>query len=197
MWARHTCSAPSSRRTMPTGTGPGTAPSSCRGACTRLPGCCMAVATTRRSRRWRMRRRVTGHETPRTAAAAGRTPGAAVLRVPIAGQVIGHIVISDGQGGTVEAHSTNRGVIRDTLGGRRWDMGVLVPGIDYSRNPEPQKVTPPAVVYRLMSPKMKGPVVRLIQDALKAKGIDPGERDGIFGGQTFAAVRAFQLTNGL
>src|SRR5438477_6681865 len=30
---------------------------------------------------------------------SARTPGAAVLRVPLAGQVIGHIVISDGKGG--------------------------------------------------------------------------------------------------
>jgi putative peptidoglycan binding protein len=132
-----------------------------------------------------------------TVAVAARTPGAAVLRVPVAGQVIGHIVISDGQGGTVEAHSTNRGVIRDILDGRRWDMGVLVPGIDYSRSPEPRKVTPPALVYRLMSPRMKGPVVLSIQTGLKAKGFDPGLLDGVFGGQTFAAVRAFQLTNGL
>jgi len=132
-----------------------------------------------------------------TVAGAARTPGAAVLRVPLAGQVIGHIVISDGKGGTVEAHSTNRGVIRDTLDGRRWDMGVLVPGIDYSRDPEPRKVAAPAVLYRLTSPRMKGPAIRQIQEALRARGLDPGEPDGIFGGQTFAAVRAFQLTHGL
>ena len=97
----------------------------------------------------------------------------------------------------MEAHSTNRGVIRDTLDGRRWDMGVLVPGIDYSRDPEPRKVAAPAVLYRLTSPRMKGPAIRQIQEALRARGLDPGEPDGIFGGQTFAAVRAFQLTHGL
>ena len=37
--------------------------------------------------------------------------GAAVLRRPV-GRQIGHIVISDGQGGTVEAHSTLRGVVQ-------------------------------------------------------------------------------------
>src|SRR5262249_2450465 len=59
---------------------------------------------------------------------AARTPGAAVLRIPVAGAT-GHIVISDGEGGTVEAHSTKRGVIASTLAGRRWDTGILVPGI--------------------------------------------------------------------
>ncbi len=66
---------------------------------------------------WARDARELGHRI--TVAGAARTPGAAVLRVPLAGQVIGHIVISDGKGGTVEAHSTNRGVIRDTLDGRR------------------------------------------------------------------------------
>ncbi len=128
---------------------------------------------------------------------AARTPGAAVLRVPVAGQIIGHTVFSDGGGGTVEAHSTNRGVVRDTLSGRRWDMGILVPGIDYPKNPEPQTVTRPTLLYRLTTPRMKGDAVRRIQEALRAKGFDPGDVDGIFGGQTYAAVRAFQLTNGL
>ena len=45
---------------------------------------------------------------------AARTPGAAVLRVPAA-EATGHVVISDGAGGTVEAHSSKRGVIASTL----------------------------------------------------------------------------------
>ena len=106
-------------------------------------------------------------------------------------------MISDGTGGTVEAHSTNRGVVRDTLSGRRWDMGILVPGIDYNKNAEPQTVTRPTVLYRLTTPRMKGDPVRRIQEALQAKGFDPGAVDGTFGGQTYAAVRAFQLTQGL
>ena len=45
---------------------------------------------------------------------AARTPGAAVLRVPQPGAT-GHIVISDGFGRTVEAHSSKDGVIESTL----------------------------------------------------------------------------------
>ena len=128
---------------------------------------------------------------------AARMPGAAVLRTPIVGQVVGHIVISDGQGGTVEAHSTARGVVRDTLHDRRWDMGVLVPWVEYTRTSNTQKIKRPAAIYRVTSPLMKGPAIRAVQQALVAKGFDPGPVDGIFGGQTFAAVRAFQLANGL
>ena len=57
---------------------------------------------------------------------AMRTPGATVLRRPQPGAV-GHIVISDGRGGTVEAHSAKAGVIASTVSGRRWDMGILIP----------------------------------------------------------------------
>jgi hypothetical protein len=32
------------------------------------------------------------------------------------------VVVSDGRGGTVEAHSSTRGVVRDKLQGRRWDF---------------------------------------------------------------------------
>ena len=42
---------------------------------------------------------------------AARTPGALVLRVPQA-NLTGHIVISDGAGGTIEAHSSADGVIK-------------------------------------------------------------------------------------
>lgn len=61
---------------------------------------------------------------------AARIPGAFILRSPAERR--GHIVVSDGLGGTVEAHSTARGVIAYTLGGRAWTTGVLPPGIDYS-----------------------------------------------------------------
>jgi N-acetylmuramoyl-L-alanine amidase len=56
---------------------------------------------------------------------AARIPGACVLRIPKPGRR-GHIVLSDGQGGTIEAHSANRGVIQHALatGNLRWgDQG--------------------------------------------------------------------------
>ena len=59
------------------------------------------------------------------------TPGAVLLRVP-APNLIGHIVFSDGEGGTIEAHSTRRGGIRSTVKERRWDMGILLPRGQYT-----------------------------------------------------------------
>jgi peptidoglycan hydrolase-like protein with peptidoglycan-binding domain len=41
------------------------------------------------------------------------------------------------------------------------------------------------------------PAVRDLQEALKALGQNPGPIDGVFGGQTEAAVRAFQQAKGI
>lgn len=122
---------------------------------------------------------------------AAKTPGAAVVRV--AGvDLIGHIVISDGKGGTVEAHSTKYGVITSTLTHRRWDFGVLVPWIDYVQTEEqlpPMKK--PAKVYRWTKPMMQGEKIKEIQKAL---GLTP---DGYYGSKTFNAVRMFQKNENL
>lgn len=105
-------------------------------------------------------------------------------------------MISDGQGGTVEAHSPKDGVIQFTLANRRWDMGILVPEIRYTEGPALQ-VPPPAVIYRLATPMMTGDKVLEIQQALEAAGFNPGQQDGKFGPRTHAAVLAFQLSRGL
>lgn len=56
-------------------------------------------------------------------------PGAFLLRSPAERR--GHIAVSDGLGGTVEAHSTKRGVCASIVHGRVWTTGVLIPGIEY------------------------------------------------------------------
>jgi hypothetical protein len=128
---------------------------------------------------------------------AARTAGAAVLRVPSPGAT-GHIVISDGAGGTVEAHSHADGVITSTLTNRRWDFGILVPFISYSSvGPEVSVKSPPTTVYRLTAPPMEGAAVKAIQLQLKKRGFDPGLVDGRFGPHTHSAVVAFQLSKGL
>jgi putative peptidoglycan binding protein len=125
---------------------------------------------------------------------AARTRGAAVLRRPQPG-AIGHIAISDGRGGTVEAHSTKRGVIESTISGRRWDVGILVPFIEYSPPGAVVETDSPArVVYRLTEPHMSGATVKEIQRALREKGFDPGGIDGDFGPNTHAAVVSFQAS---
>lgn len=127
---------------------------------------------------------------------AARTPGAAVLRNPQPGAV-GHIVISDGRGGTVEAHSTKAGVIASTVSGRRWDTGILIPRIEYSERADQEVKKPKITIYRLTEPHMKGPAVREIQRGLKEKKFMAGRIDGDFGPNTHAAVVSFQASRGL
>ncbi len=136
---------------------------------------------------------------------AAGIPGSFILREPIS-SAGGHIVISDGQGGTVEAHSTARGVIRHTISGRRWDFGIVVPGVNYGTGTAPVTVTTPpatiaatsnAVTYRLTRPLMVGQKVAEIQTALQNHGQNPGHIDGVFGPRTQAAVIAFQNSQGL
>lgn len=124
--------------------------------------------------------------------------GAVVLRIPAA-EATGHIVVSDGEGGTVEAHSTRRGVITSTLANRRWDFGVLVPVIEYEE-PTPARrfiESPPPRIYRLTEPRMSGAEIRALQERLLALGYNPGAPDGVFGPQTHSAVVAFQRARGL
>ena len=127
---------------------------------------------------------------------AARTAGAAVLRIPAPG-AFGHVVISDGTGGTVEAHSPADGVIEGTLAARRWSTGILLPGVEYAEGPSIPLAAPPKTVLRLTMPVMSGPLVRKLQAKLAALGFDPGVLDGEFGPHTQAAVVAFQLANGL
>ena len=127
---------------------------------------------------------------------AAKTPGAAILRVPAVG-LTGHIVISDGGGGTVEAHSHVDGVINSVVNGRRWDFGILVPWIDYQSQPTVQYIPPDYTIYRYTLPSMVGSKVGQIQRALKTAGFDPHGIDNIFGPGTLKAVEAFQQSNNL
>lgn len=143
---------------------------------------------------WAQQAQAQGHAI-RVEDAAG-IAGAAVVRRPRAG-LIGHIVISDGQGGTVEAHSKARGVIEGTLSGRRWDLGVLVPGVDYLRGEAPVQLAPAPTVLRLTEPLTRGESVRKLQARLNELGFAAGHADGIYGPQTAHAVRLFQDREGL
>jgi hypothetical protein len=124
---------------------------------------------------------------------AARTPGASILRIGIG--ATGHVVLSDGKGGTVEAHSTARGVIAGSLSDRRWTHGVLVPGINYETGPVVPLVTP--TVYRLTSPYMTGGAIREVQERLQVLGYALGRADGVYGPRTYAAVLEFQRDKGL
>lgn len=128
---------------------------------------------------------------------AARTIGGIVLRYPPAPGRMGHIAICDGHGGTVEAKGRAFGVVADTVHGRRWDTGVLVPGIDFGDDAEPMEIIKPTHLYAVGAANMSGAKVREIQQALLARGFDPGPIDGMFGHNTASAVAAFQTVTGL
>ena len=128
---------------------------------------------------------------------AAATPGAILLRYPPAPGTMGHIVICDGQGGTVEAKGHAYGVVADTVHGRRWDSGVLIPGVYYDEDVSPAAPTQPTKIYRQGVRGLDKKVVRDIQEALFSAGFDPGSIDGIYGAKTAAAVAAFQRVIGL
>ena len=127
---------------------------------------------------------------------AAAIAGAAVLRIPQSGQT-GHIVISDGQGGTVEAHSKAKGVCANTLNGRRWDCGILIPGVRYFGSDTPVKVVVNTEVLRLSEPLTRGKRVEAIQACLQKLGYAVGKLDGVYGPQTAWAVQQFQSDHNL
>lgn len=128
---------------------------------------------------------------------AKATAGAVLVRKPPP-KGIGHVALSQGDGSTVEAHSAKLGVTHLEVDGRRWDLAMLLPLIDYPDELDSAVFSPPAgLVLRLTFPPMHGALVKAMQKALKARRFDPGEIDGVFGPHTEAAVRAFQLAMGL
>ena len=127
---------------------------------------------------------------------AASTVGGMVLRFPPPGGM-GHIALCDGKGGTVEAKGRKFGVVADTVHGRGWDIGVLIPDIKYDTVTEVTPVKPPAELYARNVPNMDSAIVTRIQQALASKGFSPGDIDGDFGPETEAAVVAFQHSEGL
>jgi peptidoglycan hydrolase-like protein with peptidoglycan-binding domain len=122
---------------------------------------------------------------------AAKTPGAFLLRYSGPG-VTGHVVMSDGKGGTIEAHSHKDGVIRSKVSGRRWDIGILIPWLSHEFTEISVPVeAPKEMIYRWTEPMMTGEVIKKIQLKL---GQAP---DGIFGSKTFYAVKQFQNKMGL
>lgn len=133
-----------------------------------------------------------------TVAQAARTPGAAILRLAVPHGLGGHIVLSDGTGKTIEAHSSEDGVIRGSLSNRRWDYGILVPGISYTSAQAAAALKPlSAPVFRQTASRSASPIVKRIQDALIRKGYSPGGNSGVFDALTTAAVQSFQVDKGL
>lgn len=127
---------------------------------------------------------------------AASTVGGILLRYPPRPGSMGHIALCDGAGGTIEAKSKRAGVVADTVHGRTWHTGVLIPGLSYARI-DGLDLSGPTSIYRIGETNMASVIVRRIQSALNERGYDPGLIDGEFGANTEAAVIAFQEAMGL
>jgi hypothetical protein len=120
---------------------------------------------------WQTDSKKLGKRVPKEQAAA--TAGAILLRYPPAPGAMGHIVVSDGKGGTVEAMGKAYGVRRGKVSGRVWDTGVFVPKFSYGEAGNDVAVAEPKVIYAVGRPDMKASVVKSIQRALKDFGSTP------------------------
>jgi hypothetical protein len=130
---------------------------------------------------------------------AKATVGGILLRYPpVAKKGVGHIVLSDGRGGTIEAMGRAYGVKAGKVDHRgTWHAGILLPEITYDGTDGSVEVSGPSHLFARNAPNMSSSTVKRIQEALKAKGFDPGEIDGEFGQKTMEAVVAFQEEEGL
>ncbi|MGQ2996022.1 MULTISPECIES: peptidoglycan-binding domain-containing protein [Variovorax] len=138
-----------------------------------------------------------GTLTPVTKAVANSTPGVILVRRPPMPKQMGHVAISDGNGGTVEAAGKGLGVKRGKVEGRIWHFYAQIPGVQYSANNVNVTPKPLPFILTLQSPNMSGPLVKAVQRALKQAGFDPGAIDGEYGPHTVAAVHAYQKQNRL
>lgn len=83
----------------------------------------------------------------------------------------------------IEAKGRDVGVVESTA--RGWDR--------YGRPPFFRSVR----TLKLSDPYMRGEDVRLVQNALKRNGYDPGQIDGVYGRKTQRAVKRYQRDHGL
>ena len=75
------------------------------------------------------------------------------------------------------------------------DDGVVKSGLDgFSRFGRPRFFSPREL--KLTTPYMRGEDVYALQSALKERGYDPGQLDGVYGKKTARAVRRFQKDRG-
>ncbi|MEO5807730.1 peptidoglycan-binding protein [Devosia sp.] len=131
---------------------------------------------------------------------ASKTPGAFLIRKPSTNpKRIGHVGVCIGDGTIYEAAGANLGVRIGPIEGRRWDIGMLLRGVNYTASsggaiPAP---TNPTLILRKQNPAVFDERVVDVQEALKSNRVDPGRVDGLFGPGTERAVSSFQLSKGL
>jgi hypothetical protein len=112
-----------------------------------------------------------------------------------------HVVLSLGDGRTIEARGKAYGIGVWPMANRPWAYAARIPGVEYGSAPPAPTPTPregeagwdafSGRLLRLATPRMRGEDVRLVQRALRTKGYSMAT-NGIFGRITDRNVRHFQ-----
>lgn len=131
-----------------------------------------------------------------TIAQAANTPGAILLRYT-KGSAIGHIVISKGDGTTIEAHSRARGVANALISGRTWDCAFTLKELSSICTGKCIVEPPKSIVYRLRTPYMESPFLKELQVKLKDLRFYSGPISGKYGPLTMNAVTSAQRHFGI
>ncbi len=130
---------------------------------------------------------------------AAQTYGAILFRSPgFKGISIGHIVFSDGEGGTIEAKSTNDGVCKNKIIGRQWEYGLLINSVSYEVNNAFRfdYASPPFNFY-VSAPAMRHPVVKETKEKLAKLNLYHGKIDEEYNSETSMSVANYQKIKGI
>jgi N-acetylmuramoyl-L-alanine amidase len=92
-------------------------------------------------------------------ATANNTPGVILIRKPPLPGKMGHVAISDGNGGTVEAAGVGLCVRRDDVEGRLWPFYGLVPEVTYNSTNAVVVSKPLPYLLTLEDPNISGQIV--------------------------------------
>ncbi|MDI9312078.1 MAG: peptidoglycan-binding protein [Limnohabitans sp.] len=130
---------------------------------------------------------------------AALTYGAIVFRSPgFKGISIGHIAISDGKGGTIEAKSTNDGVCKSVIKGRQWEYGLLINNVQYEMNNAfVFDYNNPPFNFYVSSPIMKHKIVEETKEKLNKLNLFHGEINENYESEIAIAVSNFQKIKGI
>lgn len=130
---------------------------------------------------------------------AAQTYGAILFRSPgFKGINIGHIVFSDGNGGTIEAKSTADGVCKSKIIGRHWEYGLLINNIQYEINKAFKfDYTNPPFNFYVSSPIMRHSIIKETKEKLKKLGFFHGEISEIYDNEVAISVSNFQKAKGI
>lgn len=130
---------------------------------------------------------------------AAQTYGAILLRSPgYKGIALGHVVFSDGNGGTIEAKSAQDNVCKSVIKGRSWEYGLLIEGITYEMNAGFSfDYTNPPFNFYVTSPLMKHDIVKKVKDKLASLNIYHGAVNDLYDEEAAIALSNYQKMKGL